>query len=147
MTSQKRQLALHCGLVDSHFFLSEVLCGTEGIQTLHRERLLALADFNNFAQVLDYTAVCSSIPTSKYRSKPLALCTTVSLQCRRTADIVSARESISETEEYYRDLRGDMEIQFEKVFHKQYGWPRLASQSPVSPGLVVANSTVPMQRL
>ena len=42
---------------------------------------------------------------------------TVSLQSR-TKDIVSAYQSISETEQYYRDLRLDMDQQFTKVFQQ-----------------------------
>ena len=95
VTSQKRlrrQLARHCGLVDSHFFLSEVLCGTQCIQTLHRKMLLALAGFKKFAQVREYTAVCSYIPTSKYRGKPLALCKTL---VARTCSLEAAHSILS----------------------------------------------------
>ena len=92
VTSQKR-LARHCGLVDSHFFLSEVLNGTQCIQTPQRKALLALAGFNNFAQVREYTAVCSYIPTSKYRGKPLALCKTL---VARTCSLEAAHSFLSD---------------------------------------------------
>ena len=71
---------------------------------------------NSFLHAMtSFDFIVSFLITYQYLS-PLAGIT-VSLQ-RRTADIVSAHESISETKEYYRDLRGYMETQFEKVFQQ-----------------------------
>ena len=47
----------------------------------------------HFAQVREYMAVCSYIPTSKYRGKPLALCKTL---VARTCSLEAAHSFLSD---------------------------------------------------
>ena len=46
---------------------------------------------------------------------------------------MSAQESVSENEEYYRDLRGVMETQFEKVFQQAVRLATSCSTEPCKP--------------